>query len=161
MQIGCHLGAAKSWSWVFENLYKCYQKGMKSAFIILAITYTFWGQNAQNVYLTLIQILETMLTTFPKIFWVYLHFTHSDKKSGKFVKKHWFLFIVTVFYNHLKYKKWHYKYKDEFSINSLAYLSIRIMLEDWFELWFNPKLNVMNYETNFLELPVSQCHTYF
>ena len=55
---------------------------MKTAFVILAIIYTFWGQNAQNNRLTLIQILEAMLTTYTKIVWVYLNFTHSDGKNG-------------------------------------------------------------------------------
>ena len=110
--------ASKSWSWVFRSLYKCYQNGMKSAFIILAITYTFWGQIAQDVCLTLIQILVPMLTTYPKIFWVYLYFTHSDKKVENFLQSIDFFFIVTVFYNHLKYKKWHYKCKNKFSIST-------------------------------------------
>ena len=88
-----------SWSCVFRNLYKCYQKGMNLAFIILANTYSFWGQIAQIVCLTLIQILERIITTYPKIFWVYLHFHILTIKLENLQQKFYFFFIIISFYN--------------------------------------------------------------
>ena len=107
-----------SWSCVFRNLYKCYQKGMNLAFINLAITYSFWGKIAQNVCLTLIQILEPMITTYPKIFWVYLHFHILMIKLENLQQKFYFFFIIIGFYNHPKYSKWHYNCKTKLSISS-------------------------------------------
>ena len=75
---------------------------MKSAFIILAITYTFWGQSAQGVCLTLIQILVLLTQKYFEFISI-LHIL--IEKVENLLQSIDFFFIVTVFYNHLKYKK--------------------------------------------------------
>ena len=77
------------------------------ALLNLATFSTFWVNNIQWVNLTLIQILEGMVTSHFKIFCLYLHILKLwyHKELRWFLIKNPFLFLKYLIHNHSKISK--------------------------------------------------------